>query len=725
MKLLALAWMFACGLVWAAPASAAPAEGQAAAAGGAGAAAAPRAVSLPHALRDGAGRVWNVDAAGAVSDGNGELYDGSGQLSFDDADGTVYGSPAGAASFDEASNTLVFPPVPYQGLNVSRRVGADARGGWCRFVEVLENPTGRAVRARLRLEFSFSNGVQGSQPITDERQRDKPAVGMAVFDGNDAVAMIGAGRGGRVVPAFSVRQDEGYVDYVYDVEVPPKQTVAIVHVQARLQSFEEATGFLAKTPEKDLLRGLPPEVARHVANFARRGMFVGDVEVLRGDILDVVELRGGDRYRGTIRDKTYKLRTAYGPVELPDERVVAMVTAGRFRPSQLLVTDDGQIFSGELEAGSVRLELSSGQVTALPLANVTRLGYRRREREAAAKPDDDGDGDGDGDGGQASKLDKPLVLLSGGDRIAVDLPAGPLVVATRYGRLELPTASIASIDFQGADRDVHDVRLTDGSHFAGLVAAERFDFKRVSLGVGKTLSLPAALVARLQFAAEAPADPAADAAVLSLRSGDVLVGALAGRLVVETGFDAIELDAAEIRSLRPGDDAPPGDGGAASLAEVQLELWDGATLSGRLRGDAVSCAMRSGPSVAVPVSLVAGYEQPRPRPPAQVVGQVKRLVADLVAEDAKRRDRAESELADLGPGIVGVLKELRSGQPPAVQERIDTLVAGIEADTKPKTAVPPVQPEPQGEVDVEEAPADVMPDEMSPGGEIDIEIEDG
>ncbi len=136
-----------------------------------------------------------------------------------------------------------------------------------------------------------------------------------------------------------------------------------------------------------LLADLPKDVRRSVVNFRVGGGLLGDQEVLRGDLLDVVELRNGDRLNGNLTDAgPYKLDTFYGTVDLPADRVVGIVNAGAYRPRQLLVTADGQIFGGHLQQPTIGLELTSGQRVTVPLAQVSRVGYRQRPAEAG---DDD------------------------------------------------------------------------------------------------------------------------------------------------------------------------------------------------------------------------------------------------------------------------------------------------------------------------------------------------
>ena len=639
----------------------------------------PQSVPLPFALRDNTGMVWHVNPDGSITDGTGELFDAAGQLFL--GNNFQYSPPIQQAGFDPDNNELLFPPQPAGDLQVSRRVAVDARGGWCRFVELLENTTGNRVKAQLRIRVDLSQGVQSVEQVADERRAGQGhALGVGVFDGQHGIAMVGAARGGRVSPQFVAQQGGDAVEVSYEIDVPPRRTVAVAHVNARRGTLNEAMAFMRSPKERDWLRGLPKEVVSWLVNFPAADRFAGGAEILRGDLLDVVELRGGDLYKGTLKETAYKLQAPYGPIELPADRVVAMVTLGEFRPTQLLVTTDGQIFGGTLQAdgGALHLELSSGQVTKVPLNTVRRFGYRARPGEDAG----DGAPAAPDGGAPASRSDRPMVMLRSGDRIAVDLQPSPVAVATCYGLLNLEPRTIASLSFQSEEHEhgVHEVRLTDGSRFAGVVAQERFDVK---LAGGRAATFPATAIGRLQLVKE-PEEPGPDAATMTLSNGDVLVGGLVGKLVLETAFDAIEVDAAELRGLRPGGgNAGAGGGPTPAPTEVQLTLWDGATLSGRFRSDALDCKLGCGAAVKVPVALVRQYAQPQPKPPAQAVERIKAVVAELNADDWKARDRAAAQLTALGSGAAGVLKGLRDGQPPEVRQRIDQILASFDSVSKP------------------------------------------
>jgi hypothetical protein len=86
--------------------------------------------------------------------------------------------------------------------------------------------------------------------------------------------------------------------------------------------------------------------------------------------------------------------------------VIALLNVGAFRPRQLVVTTDGQIFGGSLKQETLELQLSSGQVTKIPLSQVTRMGYRKRPGEP-----------------EEWTFEKPIVLMRSGERVAVRMPA--------------------------------------------------------------------------------------------------------------------------------------------------------------------------------------------------------------------------------------------------------------------------------------------------------------
>jgi len=86
--------------------------------------------------------------------------------------------------------------------------------------------------------------------------------------------------------------------------------------------------------------------------------------------------------------------------------------------------------------------------------------------------------------GEEWAFDKPVVLLRSGERIAVKMPTADIEVATRYGLLKLAPQTISALALQNEENGVHEIYLTDGSKFAGLVTAGSFEMKLAALMFG-------------------------------------------------------------------------------------------------------------------------------------------------------------------------------------------------------------------------------------------------
>jgi hypothetical protein len=323
------------------------------------------------------------------------------------------------------------------------------------------------------------------------------------------------------------------------------------------------------------------------------------------------------------------------------------------------VTTDGEIFGGKLGKETLDLELTSGQTTQIPLSQVARMGYRKRADEP-----------------EEWATDKPFVSLRSGERVGIEMPKEPIEVVTRYGTLKLSPESIASIAFQSEQHGVHDIYLTDGSKFAGLVRAAEFTMTlsggssttQPAAAPKQTVHFPSSAISRIQFKSAADDVDEAETPTIELLNDDRLVGSLSGDLKLDTAFDTLTINAAEVRKLARGKEG---------VMDVQVTLWDQSIVSGQLQDPTLKCRLESDVNVAIPIALLEQYSQPRPQPAAGMVEKIKATVAQLNADDWKARDRAEAELTAMGPVVISVLKQLRSAQAPEAQQRIDQVLASV------------------------------------------------
>lgn len=632
-------------------------------------------VNLPHVVPGGDGQQWMIQRGGWLQQqGNMPVFAQAAMLNIN---GAGPQGNANRATQDKQSGELVIDGLQIGGLALTRRVLINREENYVRYIDVLRNRGGGEQVINLTLQTSLNFGVNGGNVVADPKKASANLGWVAATGAGPVVAEVWAGRGAKVTPDVNWQPGNSFVQAVYRLPIPADGQAAIMHLHALVPGEEAGEQFTLGIRESKLLANVPADVRKAIVNFRVGGSFMGDVEILRGDALDVVELRTGDQLRGTLRAPSYAIKSTFGRIELPAERVVGVVNTGAFRQRQLLVTGEGEMIGGTLQAESVAIQLSSGQTTSVPLSQVARVGYRKRPGEP-----------------EELAATRAMLWLRTGDRLGVDPPAEAIPVLTRFGSIRVPPEKLASADLRSTDSAVHVLTLTDGSRFGGLVQAEQLNLKLAA--TGQPVTVPVSWIAALQLATPTGDDDGAAAAPeaveggnaesearLSLAGGDVLAGPIVGQVQLDTLFDTLTINADEVVRLAPVDAdpsaGPPGGSGGAG-GDVQVTLWDQTVVSGQLRDGSVRCSLAGGAiEVTVPLPLVESYEQPNPRPSEAMVGRIRDLVGSLSADDFSVREQAEQQLVSLGRVVAPLLKEWRDAQPLEAQQRIDTILKQVQA----------------------------------------------
>jgi hypothetical protein len=614
-------------------------------------------VGLPFAQMDSAGNQWIIYPGGWIRQGGPQPVFAQAETLVVNGNGAALGS--NMARMDGKTGELVIQGMNGGGCIVTRRIFFGSPDGLVRFIDIVKNPQEQDQSFNIQLQSNINFGVTSSMLVADPKHRDNQIGWVAMTGANRAAIEIFAGKDSKNVPTISYEQGNTVVQTSYQVDVHAGKSVAIMHLLGSAASIDQGAQTVLALKSNELLDSLPATLRRQIVNFPASSEMAGDYQILRGDAFDVIELRSGDQLQGTLKEDAYKLDTFYGELTLPTDQVIGLMNVGQYRPRQLVVTSDGQIFGGTLESQTIGMELSSGQVVQVPLTQISRVGYRKRPGEA-----------------EEWTFDKPYVIMRSGDRVNVELPDGPIDVVTRYGLLKLDPQSIGSILFQSDDTPVHQIFMTDGSKFAGLVDANEFDMKLASSFATQGVKFPVSSLVSLQLGAKI-ADPDETTPSLSLTNQDMLIGTLAGSMKLDTLFDTIEINGPEIRKITHP---------TAGSPDVQVTLWDNTTVSGMLEEQQVQCNLLCGAQINVPVSMLAEYNQPLPQPSASMVDKIKAIAVDLSADDWKQRDEAEASLESLGSPVIGVLKDLRPNEPPEAQERIDAIIkqlSGSDSGNKP------------------------------------------
>ncbi len=589
-------------------------------------------VSFPINTTDSSGNQWMIYPGGMLRQmsntpqGNYQIYSQGAVLTIDGAQVNMGNQ---AQSDPKTGAVVVTGAAGNAGMTVTRHILVNKEDGYVRYIDVLKNTQKQDKTVSLMLQSSFNYGINNARMIDDsskknQTQKDQNIAWVAQVPVGipQAIMEMYAGKGAKIVPSINNPPGNNFVQATLQLKVPAGKEVAVMHLHSVMGSQDEATRFVRDLKESKLMATIPAALRGLIVNFKGGDNLFGDYELLRGDLFDVVELRGGDQIRGNLRESAYTLDTFYGKITLPVANVIGLINVGAFRPRQLIVLRDGEIFGGRMDRDAIAVQLSSGQTTNIPLGQISRVGYRKEPGEKAA-----------------TKFTQPMVMLRSGDRVAVALPTELLTVATRYGELHLPASSIAAIVFQSEDNGVHTIYLTDGSHFAGLAMGSAFEMKLLDAGAGQVVKFPATAISRMQFTPQMPEVDDDSAPTLQLATGDLLVGALEGALKLDTAFDTLTIDARQIKSMTHA---------GQSATDVQVELWDETCVSGRLQEQELACRLKSGGVMKAPVGLIDQYTQPiKPgSPPVEnkkgPSASTQPASSDAASEAAQPGDEAET-----------------------------------------------------------------------------------
>jgi hypothetical protein len=368
-------------------------------------------------------------------------------------------------------------------------------------------------------------------------------------------------------------------------------------------------------------------------------------------------MKDGSAMLGTIETKAFTIASVLGRQEVPAARVVGIVPDANTPSRVRLVLADGQVLAGALTEANLRLRISAQSVLDLPLADLRQAAYAISKD----RPED-------------LSVREAMVLLTSGDRLAVAAWESNLVVATEYGRIEVPFRSVRSLEPAGSGGKGIRIRLHGGSEITGALPAGGLTMRLRTLGELKVA--PGDL---RRYAAPGIQDPAGDSVTLVMAGGDRLVGrVLDETLTLRTEFGDANLSPAGLRSWT----ADPG-----RLGRVAVRTWNGTSLTGQLVEPTLTVALGDGGLRAtVKTAAVASMTNPAPLPPPEARKEIERLVAQLGADSYKARQASQDALVAMGSVIVPLLKPHLSNPDLEIRSRIEAILKAFNA--APAIAMP-------------------------------------
>ena len=537
-----------------------------------------------HVMNDSGGNRWDIQYYGSVYRGTSYSYSGGMYLQ-------VGGSQFQASNYLGWTNKegeLELGPWKNSNLTVYRRIKAYKDYPIARWLDILENPTGSAITVQVAIYTNVRYSV--SQSKTNSGQRTFGAKDWAIWTKGSSsrstpTLHVVTSPEAKVRPAVSVSSSQIYTRY--NLTVPAGKTVVLCHFEAQNRNTGELEKMMKKFPTKALLKDLPGSVRRMILN-VKAGGWIEGVDLDRREKSDRVFLANGDLMLGTVGNKSFKISTLLGEMELPAAELLGMVTG---RKGQLrFVLTNGQVIGGSAKGVKLDLALPSGGKLNIPIEKIKQWSFHVSKE----KPD-----------GLAEL--GPYVALNTGDMLAIKTAAGAMKLRflSQYGAVELDPAELLEIrrNQKKGDKGAYLVSFLNGSRVSGNFETGKLALQ-LKLG-NRKVDVPRDKVELIFFTDEDK--PAARACELALNNTDKLLGVLGGkswRLTTDFGEAEVAFDKFKrITFKKAKPDAP---------VAATVKMLNGTILRGRLDKDKLVFKVGAKIELSIPTSMVTSLTRPDP-----------------------------------------------------------------------------------------------------------------
>ncbi len=226
-------------------------------------------VALPRSLTDSGKFPWSIQQDGRFNAG---IFLSTSGLSLRVAGNLFPNFPK--ASTEAGQRELVIGPWSQSGLKVSRKVFVPTDDRFVRYLEILENPTGQAVEAEVKLVTFLASGSETQVVSTSSGDALVSLEDRSVVtDWGEAstrarLVHVFAGSTGRLRPS-QVATDLSTLSFTYRVMVPPGERVILMHFAAEGGDRPDAAALVGQIGSLagSALDELTPEERAGIVNF--------------------------------------------------------------------------------------------------------------------------------------------------------------------------------------------------------------------------------------------------------------------------------------------------------------------------------------------------------------------------------------------------------------------------------------------------------------------------
>ena len=181
---------------------------------------------------NGAGSRWDISNSGQVDDGSNDAYDGGMMLYVNNSN--FFWGQAGRASQD--NREVEMGPWNANGLQVSRRIYVDPKLGYCRWIDIFENPSGGEINANIRYMSNIGGSIQMIESSTGAASVGDKDWGLITgSQGNSSrpsTIHVFCSKDNKVRPQVQARLRNSQMTYTFNLKVPAGKAVALAVFEA-------------------------------------------------------------------------------------------------------------------------------------------------------------------------------------------------------------------------------------------------------------------------------------------------------------------------------------------------------------------------------------------------------------------------------------------------------------------------------------------------------------
>ena len=553
--------------------------------------------NFPWTTTDSGGFQWDIINNGSVSDGSNDVYDGGMQLKVGDTD-----FPSQPTSLLSADGKEIEITWQYNGLNITRRIFVNTKSGYCRWIDIFENPTDKDS-AGISLQYHSNMG--------DITARTYTTSGKENLTGDDC-GIVTAGNKGSSRPAvvhvfstFSAKSKPEYSffknnDNIYcktSIIVPAGKAVALCFFQAQRKSFDEGVAFLKEFDTASELLLVPPALRKILLNMSETGLTsVDEIDLKRGKKSDMLALVDDSEVFGEITNGRYVIKTDLGQMTIPGEAVIGIKGQSISDRRVFLVMTNGQIIAGELTSGPLEIKRSNGTSAKISPKDILFASYRI----SPEKP-------------ETVIAKDSMMMLRSGMMPAFDATDVDFTFQTSYGTIKPATGDLRAIEMDATDGGLHQLFFRNGSTMAGLMSADKFKLKLKLAPATMTEADQIMEISRQQikrFVFPGDSIRPTNLTRLTFLNSDEIFGRLSEeKLSVVGKMGPVVVLCSQIDSAEFDRSAAPG--------QIKMVMRDGSTIAGKLADDYIKFKIEPGPELKIFVGHIDTITVPAEPEPSQ------------------------------------------------------------------------------------------------------------